>query len=159
MPDYGNSVKERIETFERLHGRAAWDGYWFYYRDGANRDGNPLGPLCEPPADARARYHNIVRYYQIRLDQKVREFDNTKKIIQENPGSHPDEETNLRRLRRLRSQAKRLRARLWEAQEELHRHSPGYRDDDEEEEEYIRQTAARHAARSRYEAALDAIQI
>ena len=152
------TIKQRIEQFDLKHGPSVYDGRWIWYANGANRDGHPLGPLNEPPADPRQRHRNIVRYYETMLRHKVREFDDLKRQLTENPGLFPDMDENVERLRRLQRTVRHRQRQLQTAQEELKRLSPGYRTP-EEEEENQRRMAATAEAKQHYLDTLKGINI
>lgn len=156
--EYGNTVTERIANFERIHGASVYDGVWLYFEDGARREGNPLGPLMEPPDNPQARQQNIVFYHKLALEHATDEFDALKKQLLANPGTHPDTDANLARLAALRATARRMTTKFRAAQEELKRLSPGYRTPDEEAQD-ARNAQATAAKAASYAAALDAITI
>ncbi len=151
-------VKQRLEQFDAKHGESAYDGRWIYYADGANRDRSPYGPLNEPSADKLERHRCIVRYYEIRLDDAVKKFDETKKHMLENPGSHPDAKANVRKLRTLQRMAKYMGKLYAEAVEARRRDLPGYKTP-EQEAYYQEQAQAQAAERAAYEAAINSIHI
>lgn len=158
MPEYGDTVQTRIATFDRLHGGGVFDGNWIWFEDGANRDGNPLGVLLEPPEDPRKRWQNIVKYHQTILNGLVRDFDEFKKGLKQSGNVYPEADAPLAELRRKQQAVKDRQAALAEAQAELKTHLPGYLPPDEEEA-YLRAKAARQADEQRYQDAVDAVTI
>lgn len=157
MDMYGSTVKERIETFEKLHGDSVFDGAWIWFEDGARRDANALGPLVEPPESPRELQHNVCMYLRLRLDGIVLEFDKLKAQLQQNPGTDPNDE-NVKKLRKLRANAQHIRKKLQHHQEELRKASPGYVSP--EDAEIIREHEIAEAARKqRFSETVNAITI
>lgn len=150
-------VQRRIAAFDQMHGTPVRSGVWVYYADGATRDGNQLGPMNEPPKEPMLRCRNIVRYHQILLDRKVREFDELKDQLREGNG-WVNEKENLKRLRRARHAVKTHKQNLEAAELELKRNMPGYLPP-EEQAKRRQSEAETEAARNQYHKNLDEINI
>ncbi len=148
--------KQRIDAFEARHGgkeNSIYDGVWIYFEDGARREGNPLGALCEPPTDPRQLQKNIVRYHTFLLDRHIRAFDDRKRELVADPGAYNDAEKNLAELKALQVAVRKQRNKVVKAEEVLHRLTPGYRTPEEEAATIARESAI-EASKATYLSAL-----
>lgn len=158
--DYGRSPQERIENFDKLHGgdEAISDGTWVYFPDGAVREVNTMGALCEPPENPRERHKKIVYYHTILAKRALLTFDDFKSKLKENPGGWTHAESNLAELKEHADFARDCQKELEAAKAELEKYLPGYVSP-ELREQRAREEAATAEAKSSYLSALDAIQI
>jgi len=70
-----SDIAQRIRAFDESHGKdpVFFDG-WLLFSDGASRETNPFGALCEPSPDAYQRSKFIVGYFEIKLELAVEDF-------------------------------------------------------------------------------------
>jgi hypothetical protein len=132
MIDYG-SVKQRLERFDIEHGLNAIvsDG-WHLYADGAMREVNPLGALCEPPVDNLRRTKAIVHYHELKLRLATEEFNNYKNglLVRSraalNDGSPPPAPTPevVARLKELKSKVMRMQKNFDKARQTMEAAKP-----------------------------------
>ena len=151
-------VKQRVEQFDAKHGASVYTDGWVWFEDGAKREGNPMGPLLEQPANPVQRRQNIVRYYEILLDRKMREFDKLKKLLTENPGLYPNQDENIQKLKILRCNARHYHRQLEAAQLDLRKARPGYVPP-EQVAQRRRADVEHEAAKGQYRKRLDEINI
>jgi hypothetical protein len=73
------NIQGRLQQFDLKHGNNAIriDG-WLIYSDGAMRETNPLGALCEPPGNPYECCKIKVQYHEELLRRAVDEFNTTK---------------------------------------------------------------------------------
>lgn len=153
--------KQRIDAFEARHGgkeNSIYDGVWIYYADGARREGNPLGALCEPPTDPRQLQKHIVRYHRFLLDRHIRVFDDRKRELEADPGAYHNQEKNVAELKALQATVRKQRAKVLKAEQELIRLTPGYRTPEEEADTIARDNAI-EASKANYLSALAEIDV
>ena len=76
-------VSGRIADFDRRHGgNSVYFNDWYYYANGAQREGWPLGVMTEPPEDEYLLANNILQYHQARHAIGVYKFENLKERLQ-----------------------------------------------------------------------------
>jgi len=120
MMDFDNlTPKQRIDRFDGEHGASEYESGWYYYADGARREGNPLGALCPPSAQPRDRHAARVYYHRLRTARAVREFDELKEQMTQGTGWCPDHEENVRKLKELQGVVRHCQRQLVEAEEDL----------------------------------------
>lgn len=162
MDMYGEGTpNQRVARFDAMHGGAdasVFDGAWFYFKDGAKREGNILGRLMEPSTDPRERYQTIRHYYKLKLKTMVRDFDTAKAEFLEHPENYPDHAENTAMLRELRAEIKDLQAGFDCMEEAIRRLRPGF-ETPEAEAETLRMDAAIAESKQKYIADIRAIQI
>jgi hypothetical protein len=102
-----DTVKARIAAFHQRNGGECFsDGTFYFYKNGAMRDIEPLGPLIDPP-DPRTRHGqlqlatNILKFYQLRLKKAVAEYDDLNTRLAHQLPADPDME--LKRLKELQA--------------------------------------------------------
>jgi len=85
---------------KRQGGNGVRHNEWMIYPNGAMREtGSPWGALIEPPEDNYQRLSNIVLYYQARLANAVKQFDDLKHLLMMGDGSNPEGLDQLRQFR------------------------------------------------------------
>jgi hypothetical protein len=93
-------VGARIANFDKRNGgRPVFFNNWYYYANGAQREGWALGVLIEPPDDEYQRLANILKYHEARQAIAVREFDNLKEELAMSGCPQPEGLDQLRQLR------------------------------------------------------------
>jgi len=125
------TVIQKIRQFDKKHGN---DGInlngWLLFSNGARREQNPWGRLCEPPTDLYFRSKLQVRYWSELTRKALDEFDELKHqlvsganaaMAQGFPG--PDSRF-LDQLRQLANAAKACQSSLEEAQKQLTANTP-----------------------------------
>jgi len=80
MIDY-DGVTNRVRAFDLLHGDFIVHNGWIYFADGAIRELNPMGPLCEPPTNPIECQKKIVWFWEKKLELAVEEFSVTKRSM------------------------------------------------------------------------------
>lgn len=159
MDIYGDGTpKQRVAKFDAMHGASIYDGVWLYFEDGARREGDPLGALCEPPTDPRQLQKNIVRYHTFLLNRHIRAFDDRKRELVADPGAYHNQEKNLAELKAMQVTVRKQRNKVVKAEELLHRLTPGYRTP-EEEAATIARNSAIEASKTSYISAIAEIDV
>lgn len=137
MIDYG-SVKQVIEEFDKKHGSdcVCWNG-WLLYSDGATRERNPLGALCDVPRDPQEAARLKLKFVEIRTQLARDEFNNLKNNLQShcqvlvsqgvcsNPLSPPSAST-VASLKELRKKVLLWQGKLTAARKNLEANKPEY---------------------------------
>jgi hypothetical protein len=148
-------VAQRVKQFDLEHGDdPVRIGFYYHFRDGAMREVNVMGRLMDPPEDGYERDKLIVRYWQARVDQAVKNFDRKKTELRQRaeyvleeasrpngiPPAPPDEE-DLAALKVLQNVVKRLHRKLDAAKARIQEVESGPASADEEVAECIRDAA------------------
>jgi hypothetical protein len=143
MIDYtGLDVKGRVELFDATHGlNAVVSNGWLLFADGAMRETNPFGPLCEPPDDPWKCAKLIVRYHEIKYQLATEQFTNfknsllmqTKTALRD--GSPPPAQTEeaVTTLKALREKVLAMQKNLEQARQECDAAKPAYMRDREKQ--------------------------
>jgi hypothetical protein len=80
IDNYG--VKGRIADFDQRNGgNPVYFKEWFYYENGAQREGWPLGVLLDPPKDEYQLATNILQYHKARHAIAAHTFENFKEQL------------------------------------------------------------------------------
>ncbi len=75
----------RVEAFDKEHeesGPALRSGAWLYYANGARREINPNGPLCDPPQDPQQQAKAKAVYLKLVFDRASTIFADRKAEIE-----------------------------------------------------------------------------
>ncbi|MBB6431546.1 hypothetical protein [Algisphaera agarilytica] len=148
---------QRVARFDAQHGPGGErDEAWLYFPDGARRELNPMGALCEPPRDEAERCRLIAHYHRTIVNRLVRTFDDKKTLYTENASQYDHEEC-MAELKSLKAEITTAREALAEA-EEAERYARTGRT--REEEARYQQMEADHAAeRERRRKELEGINV
>ena len=77
-----NEQEGPIAKFHAAHGNDyVCDGNWCIFRDGACRERSAYGQMRPPPENPRERGKLLVRYWGIRTELAVQEFDDRKTAL------------------------------------------------------------------------------
>jgi hypothetical protein len=76
--DYG-AINQRLAEFDARHGANVCEEAWILFEDGAVREGNPMGPLMEPPSDPHQLAKRKERYHAVLLRRAVSAFEDRKR--------------------------------------------------------------------------------
>lgn len=105
------------------------EGVWLY-RDGATDEGGAHGRLKEPPANAHARAKLVLRYWELVYRNAAAVFEAERDQLKDakhaalRQGYPPPGDRELEALRKLRDEARQLRARMQAAAAEVERTEP-----------------------------------
>jgi Tfp pilus assembly protein FimV len=129
-------IRERIEAFEKKHGvdRVVTNGAWLLFANGAMRELNPRGALCEPPENPWECAKLKVLFREVKLALAVEEFTVYKKnlITQANaalrekrcpPPPEPQNEA-VTKLKELQAKVRQCQRNLEAAKAELEASKP-----------------------------------
>jgi hypothetical protein len=129
-------IRERIEAFEKKHGqdRVVVNGAWLLFANGAQRELNPVGALCEPPENAYECAKLKMLFREIKLALAVEEFAVYKKhlILQANaallekrcpPPPKPQNEA-VTKLKELQQKVRQCQRNLEAAKDEVEQSKP-----------------------------------
>jgi hypothetical protein len=133
MIDCG-SVNARIKEFDIRHGDnpVCLNSAWLLFEDGAKRETNPLGPLVEPPEDSWQRSQAVARYWEVKTQLAVEEFNNLrqnllahcKTMAGQKISAPPPSEQELARLITLKKKVHKYQRQLHEALENVEASKP-----------------------------------
>jgi hypothetical protein len=70
----GLSTAQRIKKFDDAHGDFVVVDNQILYEDGAQRDLNPYGVLCEPPLDDKECIKRIIKFREARMNLAREQF-------------------------------------------------------------------------------------
>ena len=127
--------KSRIQQFDEMHGNFILmdGGSWLLFQDGAMRQSNRDGLLQEPSPDPCVRLKAILKFWSIKLQLAVQEFDAVKnqhlmlirsklKIVG-NPGG-TDSSAAIEALKKLQEKVNFLQCKVNITTKELARSTP-----------------------------------
>lgn len=127
-------INARIKAFDNLHGNVVVDGGFLLFEDGAAREVNPLGRLMGPPTDSLQLATRIARYWKVKLDLAVEEFDHYRqhhltaaKIAvgqQAVPAPLEQKEKILAHLKELQKKVRHCQKQLEKAEAQVQEHQP-----------------------------------
>lgn len=150
MDNFG--VTARIRAFDQRNGgNAVLFNGWFYYPNGATRDGEPLGPLIDPSENEYERLTQILTYHKGRLVQAVRKFDALKEELV--MSAFPDGEA-LDRLKQLQTVVGERNEAVNAAKAQL-----DATDEGKQRERRRKQEAENQAQQAAFKASVNAIRI
>ncbi len=121
-----------IQAFHEKHGPdfLSDDNGWLLWPDGARRENSPYGIMIEPDPDRHKRARDKCRYWQLRVDRAVSEFDHLKAGLQMaanasiRDGAIVPDSRALDELKSLKAEVERLRSRLRSAERGVERTVP-----------------------------------
>jgi hypothetical protein len=144
-------VKKRIDAFCKRHGEFVCDeSGWIYHENGAHRDRNPLGLLAEPDQDLYERSKMIVRYWELKHDLAVEEFQNYKNhqkliarscLTQQVPGVVTNQTEARKQLVRLKKKVVNNQRKLDTALAQVEANEPKWMQERENQNQRFRQKA------------------
>ena len=110
-------VAARIRDFDQRNGGnpVLFQGFW-WYRNGAYREDDPLGPMFDPPQDEHQRLAAIVHYYEGKLRQATLAFDELREQLL---GSGSPQPEGLDQLKAKQAEVSKRNAELLQAKEAL----------------------------------------
>jgi hypothetical protein len=121
-----NEFKRRVRQFEKENGTECYlaDDGMLYYKTGAFREPSPLGVMAPAltPTTNETEYllaQHILRFYQLRLDARIRAFEECKEKLENYEVENKEE--RLGELRQLQKRVAEAKPDLNRAEDALNR--------------------------------------
>jgi hypothetical protein len=153
------TVAQRVNEFRAKHGGesrdgSVADGNWFLYSNGARREQDPWGALCEPPTDAKELALMVGRYWSIRLKHASDAFNEKRDHYRQQakiaiaiddgivPNPPAPTASAIAELKELKAEVVRCQRKLNEARADHQDYNPQWKKDREADNKVYRQANA-----------------